>query len=143
MTEDPPMIRHWNSLRILGARYHGITVGELAGELGVTEETIRRDLDFFRDQCVPLECVTGERGRKAYRLGEGWRRPPMAFTFEEATALYLGRQSLEPLAGTPFWSAAQDAWRKIRSTLGETPLKYLDRFPRMFRAAGEEVRQAV
>ena len=89
MTEDPPMIRHWKLLQILGARHHGITVGELAGELGVTEKTIRRDLDFFRDQCVPLECVTGERGRKAYRLGEGWRRPPMVFTFEEATALYL------------------------------------------------------
>lgn len=107
----------------------------MARELGVSEKTIQRDLDLFRLKCVPIECLTGPRGKKTYRLGEGWRRPPLVFDFEEATALYLGRQFLEPMAGTPFWEAAQRAWRKIRGTLGEMPLKYLDRFARMFHAA--------
>lgn len=135
MTEDPQIIRHWNLLRLLGARHQGITKREMARELGVSEKTIQRDLDFFRLQCVPLECVTGDRGKKVWRLGEGWRKPPLVFTYEEAAALYLGRQFLEPMAGSPFWSAAQSAWQKIRSTLGETPLKYLDQFARMFHAA--------
>src|SRR5262245_32466195 len=110
MTEDPPMIRHWTLLHLLGARHQGITKRELAGELGVSEKTIQRDLDFFRLKCVPVECLAGPRGRKAYRLGEGWRRPPLVFDFEEATALYLGRQFREPMAGTPFGEAAQRAW---------------------------------
>jgi predicted DNA-binding transcriptional regulator YafY len=46
--------------------------------------------------------------------------------------LYLGRQLLESMAGTPFWSAAHGAWRKIRSTLGETASDYLERFAQMF-----------
>jgi proteasome accessory factor B len=71
---------------------------------------------------VPLECVTADRGKKVWRLGEGRRRPPLSFTYEEAAALYLGRQFLEPMAGSPFWSAAQSAWQKIRSTLGEMPM---------------------
>jgi predicted DNA-binding transcriptional regulator YafY len=140
MADDPQMIRRWNLLHLLGARHHGITMREMARELGVTQRTIQRELDFFRLKCVPLECVTGERGRKAWRLGEGWRRPPLVFNFEEAAALYLGRQFLEPMAGTPFWEAARSAWRKIRSTMGETALNYLDRFARMFHAAGTDRR---
>src|SRR5215470_16468980 len=105
MTEDRPMIRHWNLLRLLGARHLGIARREMARELGVSEKTIQRDLDLFRLQGVPLECITGERGRKAWRLGEGWRNPPLVFNYEEVAALYLGRQFLEPMAGTPFWEA--------------------------------------
>ena len=48
MAEDPPMGRHWNLLRILGSRRLGVAVRDLSRELGVTEKTIRRDLDFLR-----------------------------------------------------------------------------------------------
>src|SRR5262249_18838029 len=51
---------------------------------------------------------------------------------EEAAALFLGRQLMESMARTPLWEAAHRAWRKIRSTLGETASAYLDRFSRMF-----------
>src|SRR6516225_9819348 len=117
MTEDPPMTRQWNLLRMLGARRLGSTVRELARELGVAEKTIRRDLEFLRRMAVPLEERTGDYGRKTSKLGEAWSKPPLQFTFEEAAALYLGRQMLESMAGTPFWAAASSAWRKIRSTL--------------------------
>jgi predicted DNA-binding transcriptional regulator YafY len=132
MPEDPPMMRHWNLLRTLGARRMGVTVRELARELAVAEKTIRRDLEFLRRMGVPLEERTGDRGRKTWLLGEAWSRPPLQFDFEEAAALYLGRQLLESMAGTPLWEAANRAWRKIRSTLGETASHYLDRFARMF-----------
>ena len=119
MTENPPMIRHWNLLHLLGARHHGVTKREMARELGVSEKTIQRDLDLLRLKSVPIECLTGPRSKKTYRLGEGWRRPPLVFDFEKVTALYLGRQFLDPMAGTPFWEAAQRAWRKNRGPLGE------------------------
>ena len=59
MTEDPQMMRHWNLLRMLGARRLGVTVRELARELGVTEKTIRRDLDFLRQMGVPVGGTDG------------------------------------------------------------------------------------
>ncbi len=139
MPEDPRIIRQWNLLHLLGARHQGLSTREMARELGVSEKTVRRDLDFFQLKCVPIECLTGERGKKNWRLGEAWRRPPLVFTYEEAAALYLGRRFLEPMAGSPFWSAAQRAWKKIRGTLGETPLRYLERFARMFHTAGTDL----
>jgi predicted DNA-binding transcriptional regulator YafY len=132
MAEDPTMARHWNLMRMLGTRRLGVTVRELARELGVADKTIRRDLDFLRRMGVPLDERTGDYGRKTWRLGESWSKPPLQFDFEEAAALFLGRQLMESMAGTPLWQAAHRAWRKIRSTLGETASDYLDRFSRLF-----------
>jgi predicted DNA-binding transcriptional regulator YafY len=51
----------------------------------------------------------------------------LAFTFDEALALYLGRRLLDPLAGTFFWQAAHRAFRKIRATLGTNAIDYIER----------------
>jgi predicted DNA-binding transcriptional regulator YafY len=132
MTEDPPMIRHWNLVRMLSARRLGVTVQEMARELGVTDKTIRRDLKFLRRMGVPMEERTGDYGRKTWWLGKAWSGAPLQLKWDEAAALYLGRQLLESMAGTPFWSAANRAWRQIRSTLGEVAAGYIDQFSRVF-----------
>lgn len=61
-------------------------------------------------------------------------KPPaeLNFTWDEAAALYLGRRLLEPLAGTVFWQAAREAFRKIRAILEPVPRDYLDKFAAMF-----------
>ena len=56
----------------------------------------------------------------------------MAFAFDEAVALYLGRRFMEPLAGTVFWDAARRAFQKVRACLGPGALKYLDKFSAAF-----------
>jgi proteasome accessory factor B len=117
---------------MLSARRHGLTVREMAHEMKVAEKTIRRDLVLFRKLGFALENTEGDHGRKAWRAAGNWCAPTLNFTFDEAAALYLGRQFMEPLAGTPFWSSAHRAWQKIRASLGETALSYLDRFPRLF-----------
>jgi len=58
--------------------------------------------------------------------------PSLAFTFDEGAALYLGRVLLQPMAGSPFWEAARQAWNKIRVSLGEFEHEYVDRFSRFF-----------
>lgn len=132
MAEDRPMTRQWNVFRILASRRLGVSVQDLAAELGVSVKTIRRDLDVLREQGLPLEERTEEFGRKAWKLPGDWAGLSVQFNFEEAAALYVARQLLESMAGTPFWSAANRAWRKVRSTLGQSASDYLDRFPRMF-----------
>ncbi|MFI5866359.1 helix-turn-helix transcriptional regulator [Streptomyces sp. NPDC051546] len=58
--------------------------GELAGRLGVTTRTVRRDIDRLRELDYPVEGTTGRAG--GYRLAAGAAMPPLIFDDEEATA---------------------------------------------------------
>src|SRR5947208_13310295 len=95
--------RQWILLRTLLSRHYGLTVREMAAEVGVADKTIRRDLEAFRGAGFLLDETVGEYGRKTWRLRPEVSSPPLSFGFEEAVALYLGRRLLEPLAGTVFW----------------------------------------
>jgi predicted DNA-binding transcriptional regulator YafY len=132
MHDDPPLLRQWKLMSLLSARKYGLTIRDMAREMNVGQKTIRRDLDLFRQVGLPLEPTRGERGCKTWRIPGERGYPALTLTYDEAAALYLGRQLLEPLAGTPFWSAAHGAWRKIRAMLGETASGYIDRFAKMF-----------
>jgi proteasome accessory factor B len=104
----------------------------MAADAGVGGKTIRRDLELFRDLRFPLVETTGEFGRKTYRLTSPGDHPPLSFRFDEAMALYLSRRLLEPLAGTLFWDAAQSAFQKIRASLDERALAYVERMSCFF-----------
>ena len=71
-------------------------------------------------------------GLKRWRIDPERWKPSIGFPFDEAAALYVARRLLEPLAGTPFWSAAQSALKKVRSTLSGAALAYIDRFGETF-----------
>lgn len=127
MSEQSPLARQWPLLQLLCARHYGVTLREMAREMGVSEKTIRRDLHLFRDLGFPLDEIAESHGRKAWRMQADGQHPALSFPFDEAIALYLARRFLEPLAGTPFWTAAHRAFRKIRSSLGKSALDYLQR----------------
>ncbi len=132
MDVSSPLIRQWILLRILSARHYGATVKELAKELTVSEKTIRRDLETFQTAGFPLEETIEDFGRKKWKLQTGANPPGMSLLWDEAAALYLGQRFLEPLAGTPFWEAAQRAFKKIRATLGNGAIKYMENFAALF-----------
>ncbi|MFH1918303.1 MAG: WYL domain-containing protein [Planctomycetota bacterium] len=132
MRERSPLLRQWPLLRLLCARHYGVTVREMAQEMGVTEKTIRRDLEVFREVGFPIEETVGERGRKTWQMKPLVGQPPMSFAFDEAIALYLGQHLLEPLAGTVFWEASRRAYRKIRASLSTQALRYIALFAPLF-----------
>lgn len=132
MNDDTPLVRQWTLLRILCARHHGATVREMAQEMGVSDKTIRRDLETFARVGFPLTETVQDHGRKKYGLDHDKVQPSLTFAFDEAIALYLGRQLLEPLAGTPFWNAARRAFKKVRASLSHEALHYIERFAGMF-----------
>ena len=68
MGEAPPLVRQWILLRVLCARHHGATVKELSTEMGVTEKTIRRDLETFLVAGFPLVETVEQFGRKKWRI---------------------------------------------------------------------------
>jgi predicted DNA-binding transcriptional regulator YafY len=132
MHDEPSLMRHLLLIRTLSARRLGATVKELAHEMGVTEKTIRRDFNRLKQCGFPVIESTEDHGRKIWRVANDGKLPPLAFNVDEAVVLYLARTLLEPLAGTVLWEAAHDAMRKIRATLNEEALKYLDLFANLF-----------
>lgn len=127
MPDDTAMFRQWVLLKTLSASRAGLSIREMSSQAGVNAKTIRRDLELFRRLGFPLDESTGAFGRKTWRIVSPAGQPPLAFSVDEALALLLGRRFLEPLAGTPFWEAAQRAFRKVRSALGPTALAYFER----------------
>jgi len=61
---------------------------ELAGRLGVTERTVRRDVERLRDLGYRIESSPGASG--GYRLEAGSAVPPLLLTDEEAVAMAIG-----------------------------------------------------
>ncbi|TDD62300.1 WYL domain-containing transcriptional regulator [Kribbella antibiotica] len=61
---------------------------ELAEHLGVTERTVRRDIDRLRALDYPITGTTGTAG--GYRLGPGSQLPPLLLDDDEAIAVALG-----------------------------------------------------
>lgn len=61
---------------------------ELADRLGVTERTVRRDVDRLRSLDYPVTGTTGTAG--GYRLGPGTTLPPLQLDDDEAVAVALG-----------------------------------------------------
>ncbi|MFB8388412.1 helix-turn-helix transcriptional regulator [Microbacterium sp. NPDC055910] len=61
---------------------------ELASRLGVTERTVRRDVERLRDLGYRIESSPGASG--GYRLEAGSAVPPLLLTDEEAVAMAIG-----------------------------------------------------
>lgn len=132
MPELPPLVRQWMMLRILANRHYGVTVKELAQELGVSEKTIRRDLQAFTEAGFPLEEQIVDHGRKKWKLAADTFQKGIPLYYDEAIALHLARCFMEPLAGTIFWSAAQRAFNKIRCLFNERALQYVEKMAQAF-----------
>ncbi len=75
------------------------TAAELAAELGVTDRSVRRDVERLRALGYPVHAVAGVGG--GYQLGAGTRLPPLLLDDEEATAtaVSLRLASLSTVAG--------------------------------------------
>ncbi|MEZ5371394.1 MAG: YafY family protein [Microthrixaceae bacterium] len=98
MTTDPTA----RALRLLGLlQAHRFWRGpELAERLGVSERTIRRDIDRIRELGYVVDASTGVEG--GYQLAAGTRLPPLLVDDEEAIALAVGLQTaaVASIAGT-------------------------------------------
>ncbi|WP_461066402.1 helix-turn-helix transcriptional regulator [Streptomyces pseudoechinosporeus] len=67
---------------------HGDRSGaELAGRLGVSRRTLRRDVERLRELGYPVQATRGTAG---YRLGAGATLPPLLLDDDEAVAVVVG-----------------------------------------------------
>lgn len=73
------------------------TGAELAARLGISDRTVRKDMDRLRELGYPIESVRGPGGH--YRLGPGGTMPPLLLDDEEAVAVALGLGAATGIAG--------------------------------------------
>ena len=127
------VIRQWKILKTIEAgRY--TSSAELATEHGVTERTIRRDIEALQEAGFPLYDERDD-GRKVWRLVEGYKQKlTQSFTLSELAALYFGKNLLSFLGGAPFAQDLESAFAKIREALPAKSLPYLSRIQDLFSA---------
>jgi len=127
------VIRQWKILKTIeSGRY--TTAGELAKEHGVTERTIRRDIEALQEAGFPLYDDRAD-GRKVWRLVDGYKqRLTQSFTLAELSALYFSRNLMSFLGGAPFASDLEAAFAKIQEALPARSLPYLARIQELFSA---------
>jgi predicted DNA-binding transcriptional regulator YafY len=125
------VIRQWKILKTIEAG-RWTSAGALAAEHGVTERTIRRDLEALQEAGFPLYDDRQE-GKKVWRLIDGYKqRLTQSFTLSELAALYFSRNMLSFLGGAPFASDLEAAFAKIREALPARSLPYLARIQELF-----------
>ena len=127
------VIRQWKILkRIEAGRY--TTSQDLAEEHGVTERTIRRDIEALQEAGFPLYDERAD-GRKIWRLVEGYKqRLTQTFSLAELSALYFSKNLMSFLGGAPFAQDLESAFAKIREALPARSLPYLERIQDLFSA---------
>ena len=93
---------------------------DFAEQFEISERTVYRDIQVLSEVGVPIMAMPGE----GYRLMEGFYLPPIAFSPEEARALYLAVSMLSGFSSPgETQSAAVSALEKIRAVLPVTTLR--------------------
>ena len=87
----------------------------LADRLGVSDRTIRRDVERLRDLGYPVESVTGPAG--GYRLRAGTAMPPLVLDDEEAIAIAVGLRTAARASVTGIEETAVRALVKLEQVL--------------------------
>jgi proteasome accessory factor B len=124
------VIRQWKLLHALESSRHGATIDALARELEVTTRTIRRDLAALQEAGFALFDEKDDDGRVKWRLdGHVLKGVETGFTLAELCALYLSRNILEAIAGTPFQRDLTNAFERLARMLSPRMRQFLDRLP--------------
>ena len=135
MPRNQEVIRQWRLLHALESSRHGATIDGLASELDVTTRTIRRDLAALQEAGFALFDERDDEGRVRWRIdGQALHGLESGFTLPEVCALYLSRNLLEAVAGTPFQRDLTNAFARLEKMLSPRMRQFLDRLPSVLAA---------
>ena len=127
------VIRQWKILKTIEAGRFTSTA-RLAAVHGVTERTIRRDIEALQEAGFPLYDDRAN-GKKVWRLVEGYRQKLVqGFSLSELAALYFSKNMLSFLGGSPFARDLESAFEKIKEALPAKSLPFLSRIQDLFSA---------
>ncbi len=88
---------------------------DLAEKLGVSVRTLHRYFGMLDEMGIPIYAERGPYG--GFSLVRGYKLPPLVFTPEEATAIYLGTSLVGEMWGQLYQESAQGALAKLENVL--------------------------
>ncbi len=91
------------------------TVSELSTELDVSNRTVHRYIGMLEEMGIPLYAERGPYG--GFSLLRTYKLPPLIFTPEEATVLYMGASLVQDIWGKPFRDAVTGVTAKLDNVL--------------------------
>jgi predicted DNA-binding transcriptional regulator YafY len=127
------VVRQWKILKTIETGRF-TSAARLAAVHGVTERTIRRDIEALQEAGFPLYDDRAN-GKKVWRLVEGYRQKLVqGFSLSELAALYFSKNMLKFLGGSPFERDLESAFDKITEALPAKSLPFLSRIQDLFSA---------
>lgn len=90
-----------------------IKAHELAAQFDISKRTVYRDISALNEVGVPIITLPGE----GYELMPGYFLPPLLFTLEEASAVFLGARMLTQQTTGRLTQDAETALSKIETVL--------------------------
>lgn len=138
MARNQEVIRQWGILRELDANRLGVHIATLARDTGVSQRTIRRDLEALQEAGFAVYDEKAGR-RTLWKVDERLfkRLEDVGLSLPELSALYLGRTMLECLIGPPFRDDVRSALQKISTVLPRALRESLDGMHGVFVAKQE------
>lgn len=132
MERHTEIVRQWRILLTLEGRARGLSLAEakdVVGE-GVSERTIRRDLDALTQAGFPIEAIKRD-GKTAFTLNREVFKGVAAagFSLSELCALYLSRTVLSAVTGGPFQDSLASAFDKLYEALPPALWKFIESLP--------------
>jgi predicted DNA-binding transcriptional regulator YafY len=100
-----------------------IRAKDIAEHFEISVRTVYRDIRALEEAGVPLSAEAGE----GYALMRGYSVPPVMFSPEEATALFLGGEFAARLTDQSLKKPITTALAKIRAVLPEETKSYIQR----------------
>lgn len=100
------------------------TVSSLAARLAVDERTVRRYASHLADLGVPVVGVRGRYG--GYRLGRGYRLPPLMLSDDEALTVLLALEAARRTRSAPSATVIDSAVAKLLRVLPDAVRTRLD-----------------
>ncbi len=113
------------TLIMLLQRRPGWKSAELAAELGVSERTIFRYMGMLDELGIPLYSERGPNG--GFSLVRGYKLPPLIFSAEEATVLYMGANLVREIWGQTYSTAVSAVTAKLDNVLPDDLLQEVAR----------------
>ena len=99
---------------------------DIATHFEISVRTVYRDLAALGEAGIPIMAEAGV----GYSLVKGYHLPPVMFTAEEASALFIGSKLVEHLTDASLRRQMESSLLKIRSVLPRDRQDYLDRLER-------------
>jgi predicted DNA-binding transcriptional regulator YafY len=93
----------------------GVSMGELAAELGVNVRTVRRDVALLRARGMDIEADRGRGG--GVRFARYSPLPPLQLDAQQAVGLWLSVQIARRVIGLPFSRGNAAAMNKVLASL--------------------------